>query len=164
MEITLKGLMFSSTIKDDRVEYGLFKKKIPYNKIIDMSFRFATEDGFGHIRLVLDEPGDTENSNAEVTIAYDNKQQQQASEARKYIFDHLTVSEEKKQQIEKRYRSTPIRYGSSTPNYPPSVKNKDKNGDASVVGRAVIGGIVAGPAGAVVGALSAIDKNNKKQK
>ena len=37
--------------------------------------------------------------------------------------------------------------------------------DASVVGRAVAGGIIAGPAGAVVGALSAVDKNNKnKQK
>lgn len=35
--------------------------------------------------------------------------------------------------------------------------------DASVIGRAVAGGIVAGPAGAVVGALSAVDKNNKKK-
>lgn len=30
--------------------------------------------------------------------------------------------------------------------------------DASVIGRAAVGGVVAGPAGAVVGALSAIDK------
>ena len=36
--------------------------------------------------------------------------------------------------------------------------------DASVVGRGIVGGLVAGPAGAVVGALSAIDKNNKKKK
>lgn len=35
--------------------------------------------------------------------------------------------------------------------------------DASVVGRAVAGGIIAGPAGAVVGALSAVDKNNKNR-
>ena len=35
--------------------------------------------------------------------------------------------------------------------------------DASVVGRAVVGGLVAGPAGAVVGALSAVDKNNKNR-
>lgn len=41
-------------------------------------------------------------------------------------------------------------------------KNKSEpKKDASVVGRAVAGGIVAGPAGAVVGALSAVDKNNK---
>jgi len=35
--------------------------------------------------------------------------------------------------------------------------------DASVVGRAVAGGIIAGPAGAVVGALSAVDKNAKNR-
>jgi len=35
------------------------------------------------------------------------------------------------------------------------------NKDASVVGRAVAGGIIAGPAGAIVGAISAADKNNK---
>lgn len=36
--------------------------------------------------------------------------------------------------------------------------------DASVVGRAVVGGVIAGPAGAVVGAASAIDKNLKNKK
>lgn len=35
--------------------------------------------------------------------------------------------------------------------------------DASVIGRGIVGGLVAGPAGAVVGALSAVDKNNKKK-
>ncbi len=44
----------------------------------------------------------------------------------------------------------------------PIPQNKDK--DASVIGRGIIGGVVAGPAGAVVGALSAVDKNNKKDK
>ena len=34
--------------------------------------------------------------------------------------------------------------------------------DASVVKRAIVGGVIAGPAGAVVGAISAADKNNKK--
>lgn len=36
--------------------------------------------------------------------------------------------------------------------------------EASVLGRAVIGGIIAGGAGAVVGALSAVDKNNRNSK
>ena len=36
--------------------------------------------------------------------------------------------------------------------------------DASVIGRAAVGGVIAGPAGAVVGALSAVDKNNKNRK
>lgn len=44
----------------------------------------------------------------------------------------------------------------------PTVKTVEKK--ASVVGRGVAGGIIAGPAGAVVGALSAIDKNNKNNK
>lgn len=36
--------------------------------------------------------------------------------------------------------------------------------DASVVKRAAVGGIIAGPTGAIVGALSAVDKNNKNRK
>lgn len=35
--------------------------------------------------------------------------------------------------------------------------------DASVIGRAVAGGVIAGPVGSVVGALSAVDKNNKNR-
>ena len=42
----------------------------------------------------------------------------------------------------------------------PSVEDKP----ASVVGRAVAGGIIAGGVGAVVGALSAVDKNNRVNK
>ena len=38
---------------------------------------------------------------------------------------------------------------------------KKSSGKASVVGRAVVGGIIAGPTGAIVGAASAIDKNQK---
>lgn len=40
---------------------------------------------------------------------------------------------------------------------PSNIPQKEK----SVVGQAVAGGIIAGPAGAVVGALNAVDKNNK---
>ena len=43
-------------------------------------------------------------------------------------------------------------------------QSASKSKDASVVGRAVAGQIIAGPAGAVVGALSAVDKNNKNKK
>lgn len=43
-------------------------------------------------------------------------------------------------------------------------QSTSKSKDASVVGRAVAGQIIAGPAGAVVGALSAVDKNNKNRK
>ena len=39
-----------------------------------------------------------------------------------------------------------------------------KEKDASVVGRAVAGAVIAGPTGAIVGALSAVDKNNRNKK
>lgn len=45
-----------------------------------------------------------------------------------------------------------------------SIPQGNKSKDASVVGRAVAGGIVAGPTGAVVGAISAVDKNMKNKK
>lgn len=38
---------------------------------------------------------------------------------------------------------------------------RQESGSASVVGRAVVGGIIAGPTGAIIGAASAIDKNQK---
>lgn len=41
-------------------------------------------------------------------------------------------------------------------------RNFDTGKNASVVGRALAGAVIAGPAGAIVGALSAVDKNNKK--
>ena len=44
-----------------------------------------------------------------------------------------------------------------------SDNNSGSSKDASVIGRAVAGGIIAGQAGAVVGALSAVDKNNKNR-
>ena len=36
--------------------------------------------------------------------------------------------------------------------------------EASVIKRAIVGGLIAGGAGAVVGALSAVDKNNRLKK
>lgn len=41
--------------------------------------------------------------------------------------------------------------------------NSNTEKDASVIGRAVVGAAIAGPTGAIVGALSAVDKNNKKK-
>lgn len=45
-----------------------------------------------------------------------------------------------------------------------SLDPKKKEKDASVVGRAVVGGLIAGETGAVVGAISALDKNSRKNK
>ena len=55
------------------------------------------------------------------------------------------------------------------PRYVPASTRKPKHlqekqsKDASVIGRGVVGGIAAGPVGAVVGALSAVDKNAKNR-
>lgn len=38
-------------------------------------------------------------------------------------------------------------------------EKQKQNKEASVIGRAVVGGVIAGPTGAVVGAISAVDKN-----
>lgn len=46
---------------------------------------------------------------------------------------------------------------------PQMLPSKPQPKDASVIGRGVAGGLVAGPVGAVVGALSAVDKNNKNR-
>ena len=40
---------------------------------------------------------------------------------------------------------------------------KPSAGNASVVKRAIVGGVIAGPAGAVVGAISAADQNNRNK-
>jgi len=42
------------------------------------------------------------------------------------------------------------------------ITSKEK--DASVIGRAIVGAAIAGETGAIVGALSAVDKNNKNKK
>ena len=70
----------------------------------------------------------------------------------------LTITPEASREMSRRVRKTDamIQHTSQV-----GIK-KDK--DASVIGRGIAGGVIAGPAGAVVGALSAVDKNNKKKK
>lgn len=71
------------------------------------------------------------------------------------------LREETRREIEtKKYGETVQKsdYSSLLNPYAPQKK------DASVIGRAVAGGVLAGPAGAIVGALSAVDKNNKNRK
>lgn len=50
-----------------------------------------------------------------------------------------------------------------TLNYQRSLPSAHNKGEASVVGRAIVGGVIAGGPGAIVGALSAVDKNNRKK-
>lgn len=76
--------------------------------------------------------------------------------------DGLTITPEASKEINRRLRNQDrINQQILTNNYS-STTSKNKN--ASVIGRGIAGGLIAGPAGAVVGALSAVDKNNKKKK
>ena len=58
------------------------------------------------------------------------------------------ISDEKRRQME----------------YEAATRLKTQNKNSSVIGRGVAGAIIAGPTGAVVGALSAIDNNMKNNK
>lgn len=83
-----------------------------------------------------------------------------ASISSEYVKNHLrdpkiTVSYN-------RYNSSDSISALTRQTYSSSYSNGEK--DASVFGRAVAGAIIAGPAGAIVGALSAVDKNNKKHR
>ncbi len=68
----------------------------------------------------------------------------------------LYISPEASREIDRRVNTTNLLNQYS----PQTTKKKD----ASVIGRGVAGALIAGPAGAIVGALSAVDKNNKKKK
>ena len=86
------------------------------------------------------------------------------------LFKNIQIQQECEQELRRLKQEEHIlKYGesaimSSLDNSTITGTHNKSNKDASVVGRAVVGGIVAGPAGAVVGALSAVDKNNKKNK
>ena len=97
-----------------------------------------------------------------VMLSYMDSQLTEAIAAIHYIIDHSAMTEKDKETA----RNSSSRPLPNKDSYDPykAAAEASKNKDASVVGRAVAGGIIAGPAGAIVGALSAVDKNNKKNK
>ena len=123
------------------------KKVIPFESIIDAEM-FAGSNGV--FRIVTEEKTHF--------IMFNILEWNNACEAYDYVLSKCPTAlnnriaaeadEQKRKELEAKYSYTP------TP----------KNKDASVIGRAVVGGVVAGPVGAVVGALSAVDKNNRKRK
>lgn len=83
----------------------------------------------------------------------------------KYIVDNSGMSKAEKDKARKNITSDIHKHASAIAGVArASATSTQKQKDASVVGRAVAGGVIAGPAGAVVGALSAVDKNNKNKK
>ena len=178
--------MFSWIITDDSIKYGgIFKKTIRLNEIGDINFSRATppksegEIKLGHIRifrLTRDENhghisefnGNIEWDDKGILISYRYEQQSAVLEALSHIIENSKMNEHDRARTKKEiHDSITGKNARANAEYfanltSPSSSSKEK--DASVVGRAVAGGIIAGPAGAIVGALSAVDKNNKSKK
>ena len=186
MNKKFKGLMHSWIITDDLIKYGgIFKKTIRLNEIGDISFSRASspksegEICLGHIRIfrltraenkghISEFSGNAIWDDKGILISYRYEQQSAVLEALSHIIENSKMNEHDrartKMEIRKEItgeneRANAEYFASSSS---PSSSSKEK--DTSVVGRAVVGGIIAGPAGAVVGALSAVDKNNKSKK
>ena len=159
MEMRFKSVFFWSPWKltDDSIYVGLFKKRIKLEEITTSEyFRYGNPGvggGIGYIEFCY--------CGEKRCLWFNPEEAGRAREARNYIIEHSGMSIEDKAKAFDSY----AQYASDT-GYNPykAAAEAHKNKDASVVGRAVAGSIIAGPVGAVVGALSAVDKNNKKNK
>ena len=186
MNKKFKGLMHSWIITDDSIKYGgIFKKTIHLNEIGDIEFSRAIppkSDGeicLGHIRIfrltraenkghISEFSGNVIWDDKGILISYRYEQQNAVLEVLSHIIENSKMNEHDRARTKteiceeitgENARANAEYFANLTS---PNSSNKEK--DASVVGRAVAGGIIAGPAGAIVGALSAVDKNNKSKK
>ncbi|MBP3633071.1 MAG: hypothetical protein J6J43_00665 [Oscillospiraceae bacterium] len=182
MEQEFKGLIFSWIVTDNSIKYGsIFKKTIRLNEIGNMAI-FPTRPperweggtmGFIHIYRLTRDENRIFNSKAVsedkgISLPYRYEQQSDAFGALLHIIENSRMSEsdrvrEKNVIVEIRDAVADGSYFKPLTSTSISLDSSTRGKDASVVGRAVVGGIIAGPAGAVVGALSAIDKNNKRK-
>ena len=186
MNQKFKGLMYSWKITEDAVIYGgLFKSKIYLKEIGNIEFSRAVppksegEIALGHMRLfrltekenkahidkfngniVMDEKG--------ILISYRYEQQDDVVKAVFHMVKNSRMDEDDKVRVINyvlaEVAGEHARYYEEMPSTLDAIySGSSGRKDASVVGRAVVGGIIAGPTGAVVGALSAVDKNNKNK-
>ena len=153
------------TIRRDDIIIGgkLFGKKIPYSSITSCHGMSFTEKFIGSAIIIKFcangeshelnfRSFDSAGRNVDGRAIYD------------YIIDQSAMPEADKIQARKNidYPHATIVATAAQSGMLTSQSNASK--DASVVGRAIVGGVIAGPTGAVVGALSAVDKNNKNKK
>lgn len=108
---------------------------------------------------------DFETATKKHTICFVRQNWDRAEEAYQYVMAHCPRAMEQMLKDaaddEARKKQLAEDFAHALRNYSPKTSNGK---DASVVGRAIVGGVVAGPVGAVVGALSAVDKNNRSKK
>ena len=147
-------------LKDDRIVQSIiiFKRQIYLHEIIKCSCIVRSIESAIYI---------TTHQYTDRPLFFNITEKSKALEAYQYIVDHSAMSEEDKCKAHKdildmvALTAVASEY-SKTHNEPVKKEKEDK--DASVIGRAVAGAVIAGPTGAVVGALSAVDKNNRKKK
>ena len=149
-------------LKDDRIVqtiiYRIFKREIYLREITECSCIIRSVESSIYI---------TTPQHKNLRLFFNITEESKALEAYHYIVDHSAMSEEDKCKAHKNVldmitlTAVASEY-SKTHNEPVKKEREDK--DASVIGRAVAGAVIAGPTGAVVGALSAVDKNNRKKK
>lgn len=146
-------------LMNDRIVKGMIVEcKIYLNEIIKCNCIIRSVESSIYI---------TTPQHKDLCLFFNITEKAKALEAYHYIVDHSAMSAEEKRKAHKdilnmiALTAEAAKY-SNTHNEP--VKKEKKEKDASVIGRAVAGAVIAGPTGAVVGALSAVDKNNKKKK
>ena len=157
MDMRFKSVFWWSpwTLADDCIIRGLFKEKIMLKEITTSQyFKFADPGIGGGIGRI-----DFCHCGEKYSLYFNPEEAGRAREARNYIIEHSGMSIEDKAKAFDSYAE----YASDT-GYNPykAAAEAQQNKDASVVGRAVVGSVIAGPVGAVVGALSAVDENNRK--
>ena len=171
MDKHFNKLLTPWTLKDTYIERGtLFKKKIPLKQIENIDFFHEVSEHDKSCYMTVFARIDGHIKSFELGYPLDDE----GEKALKYILVKCpTISKERKQEIlskaqHKRHELELALYGlkSDLNSYLDAQlqKGPKEQKDASVVGRAVVGGVIAGPAGAIVGALSAVDKNNKNNK
>lgn len=146
-------------LMDDRIVNGVIvEREIYLHKIIKCNCILRSVESSIYI---------TTSQHKDLRLFFNITEKAKALEAYHYIVDHSAMSAEEKCEAHKdilnmiALTAEAAKY-SNTHNEP--VKKEKEEKDASVIGRAVAGAVIAGPTGAVVGALSAVDKNNKKKK
>lgn len=146
-------------LMDDRIVNGIIvEREIYLHEIVKCNCIIRSAESSIYI---------TTSQHKDLRLFFELTEKAKALEAYHYIVDHSAMSEEEKRKAHKNIldmialTAEAAKY-SNTQNEP--VKKEKEEKDASVIGRAVAGAVIAGPTGAVVGALSAVDKNNKKKK
>lgn len=132
-------------VTDSTVEYK--KHVIPFESIIDAKM-FGASNGVFEIKTPT----------KSYMILFSLRDWDSVADAYYYVLSKCPTALERRIAAEEDDEKRKALEAKCT--YSPTPKNKD----ASVVGRAVASGIITGPVGAVVGALSAVDKNNRKRK